>query len=184
MNDMHSTPHLTGTYELDPAHSTVAFAIGHMSLSTFRASFGDVEARLVADAGRLELEGRTRADSISIAEPSELREHVLDGDDFLHADEHPELSFRSTAVDLRETGGVTVTGVLALRGIGREVTLEGRLNGPIADPFGGERVALELRATVDRRAWEMTWQNAMPDGADAVGWDVELSADLELVKAA
>jgi polyisoprenoid-binding protein YceI len=79
---------------------------------------------------------------------------------------------------------VTVTGVLAVRGIGREVTLDGRMNGPIADPFGGERIALELRATVDRRAWDMTWQNAMPDGADAVGWNVELSADLELVKAA
>lgn len=181
---MDSTPHLTGTYELDQAHSTVGFAIGHMSVSTFRASFGDVEARLVAHGRTLELEGRTRADSISIAEPPEFRDHVLNGDDFLHADEHPELSFRSTEVELREEGGVSVTGVLAVRGIGREVTLDGRMNGPIADPFGGERIALELRATVDRRAWDMTWQNAMPDGADAVGWNVELSADLELVKAA
>ena len=75
-------------------------------------------------------------------------------------------------------------GVLAFRGIGREVTLDGQVNGPVADPFGGERLALALRTTIDRRAWDMTWQQAMPDGADALGWDVELSADLELVKAA
>jgi polyisoprenoid-binding protein YceI len=181
---MRSTPKLTGTYELDQTHSTVGFAISHMSVSTFHASFGDVEATLVADGETLALEGRARADSISIATPPELREHVLSGDDFLHADDHPELSFRSTAVELREQGGLTVRGVLAFRGIGREVTLDGQVNGPVADPFGGERLALALRTTIDRRAWDMTWQQAMPDGADALGWDVELSADLELVKAA
>lgn len=181
---MNSTPKLIGTYELDQTHSTVGFAVSHMSLSTFRASFGDVEAKLVADGETLALEGRTRADSISITAPPELREHVLSGDDFLHADHHPELSFRSTAVELQEQGGVTVKGVLAFRGIGREVTLAGRVNGPVADPFGGERLALTLRTTIDRRAWDMTWQQAMPDGDDALGWDVELSADLELVKAA
>ena len=181
---MSPTPELAGIYELDQAHSTVAFAVGHMSLSTFRASFGDVDARLVATGRSLELEGRTRAESISIAAPPELREHVLSGGDFLRADDHPELSFRSSAVELRDDGGVTVTGVLALRGIGREITLDGRLSGPVADPFGGERVALALQTTVDRREWNMTWQAAMPDGADAVGWDVDLTADLELVKAA
>lgn len=28
----------------------------------------------------------------------------------------------------------------------------------------------------------MSWQQPLPGGADAVGWDVELSVQLELVK--
>jgi YceI-like domain len=36
----------TGTYELDPNHSTFQFAVRHMKVSTFRASFADTDARL------------------------------------------------------------------------------------------------------------------------------------------
>ena len=181
---MKRTHRLAGTYELYLSHSTVGFAIAHMSLSTFRASFGDVEARLVAGDDGLALDGSTRAESISIGEPPEFREHVVSGRDFLHAGAHPQLAFRSSEVDLRDDGRAIVRGELSLRGLCRDVTLEGRYRGPIEDPFGGERVALELRTTVDRRAWEMDWQMQLPDGADALGWEVELSADLELVKAA
>lgn len=178
------TQHLVGTYELDAAHSTVGFGVTHMSVSTFRASFADVEARLVVEGDEIALEGRTRAESVSIGEPPELRDHVVEGRDFFRAGDHPELRFRSTEVELREDGGATVRGQLELRGIGRDVTLEGRYRGPIRDPFGGERVALELQVTVDRRAWDMNWQLQLPDGAEALGWDVDVRADLELVKAA
>ncbi len=181
---MKTPPQLAGTYELDLTHSSVGFAIAHLSLSTFRASFGDLEARLVADGDGIALEGRTRAASLSIVEPPEFREHVVNGRDFLDAGDHPELRFASNEVELREDGAATVRGELALRGVVRTVRLEGRYRGPIADPFGGERVALELRTTIDRRAWDMDWQTQLPDGADALGWEVELSADLELVKAA
>ena len=100
------------------------------------------------------------------------------------AENRPELTFRSSDVELREDGAATVRGELALRGIGRDITLEGRYRGPIVDPSGGERVAFELETTVDRRTWDMDWQMQLPDGADALGWQVELSADLELVRAA
>jgi polyisoprenoid-binding protein YceI len=181
---MSTARELNGTYELDATHSSVAFSIGHMSLSTFHASFGDVEARLVADGARLALEGRTRAESVSIGEPAEFREHVVHGQDFLHARSHPELTFTSRAVELRRDGAATVRGELAIRGIARDVVLEGRYRGPIRDPFGGERVALALRATVDRRAWKMDWQMELPEGGDALGRDDDVSADHELVKAA
>jgi polyisoprenoid-binding protein YceI len=170
-----------GTYDLDRAHSSVQFAVTHMGVSTFRASFDDVEGRLVAEEGAVTLTASARVESVSIDEPAELREHVVRGDDFFRADEHPELTFRSTAVELRDDGAAVVTGELTMRGVTRVVTAGGGYRGPVDDPFGGRRVALELRATVDRRAWDLSWQMPLPDGSDALGWDVELSADLELV---
>src|SRR6266511_2558097 len=142
---------LAGTYELDPHHSTVQFAVRHQQMSTFRASFTDIEARLTLDGGTITLEGEARVESVTIAEPLEFREHVVRGADFLDADAHP-------------------------------ITARGTYHPPREDPFGSQRAGLELRANVDRRTWDMNWQLPLPDGSDALGWDVEITAQLELIK--
>ena len=115
-------PVLDGTYELDRTHSTVQFAVRHVGVSTFRASFGDIDARLVIDNGSTELEAGAAVESISIGEPLEFREHVVRGSDFFAADEHPLISFRSTQIELGDDGTATVSGELEIRGISQPVT--------------------------------------------------------------
>ncbi|HEY7537869.1 MAG TPA: YceI family protein [Gaiellaceae bacterium] len=171
-----------GTYDLDPVHSSFHFAVTHI-VSTFRASFGDVDGRLVAEEGTITLTASARVESLSIVDPPEFREHVVRGADFFQADDYPELTFRSTEIELRDDGSTTVTGDLTIRGVTRRVSAEGTYRAPIEDPFGGERAGLELRTTVDRRAWDLSWQTPLPDGGDALGWEVELTGHLELVKA-
>jgi polyisoprenoid-binding protein YceI len=171
-----------GTYDLDPVHSSFQFAVRHI-VSTFHASFRDIDGRLVAEGGEITLTARAQAESVSITEP-QLRDHVLRGPDFFQADDHPELTFSSTEVELNGDGSATVTGELTIRGLGRAVTAEGSYRAPIEDPFGMQRAGFELRATVDRRDWEMNWQLPLPGGGEAVGWEVELTAQLEFVRAA
>jgi polyisoprenoid-binding protein YceI len=177
-----TTDPLTGVFEADPAHSSFQFAVRHMKVSTFRASFGDVDARLTADASKLRLEGAARVESISIADPPEFREHVVRGADFFDADNHPEIVFRSDPFDLAEDATTTVEGALTIKGITRPITATGTYERPVEDPYGSLRAALELRVVLDRRDWAMDWQQPLPDGADALGWDVELTIQLELVK--
>jgi|SRR5579862_1825080 len=173
-----------GTYEIDRTHSSVQFAVRHMQVSLFRASFEGVDGRLVADDSGLRLEGRVPVESVSIpSEPSEFRDHVVRGGDFFDADAHPEISFRSTSLEL-DGGRARVAGELTIRGLTRAVTALGTYESPIEDPYGSRRASLELRATVDRRSWNMDWQAALPSGGDALGWEVEVSANLELVEAA
>jgi polyisoprenoid-binding protein YceI len=171
-----------GIYELDKAHSTVQFAIRHVGVSTFRASFGDIDARLVIENEGAELRASAMVDSVSIVEPNEFREHVVRGEDFFAADTHPLLAFRSTSIELAEDGNATVSGVLVVRGESGMVSATGTFSPPTEDPFGGIRVGLELVATIDRRTWGMNWQAPLPNGGDALGWDVEVSAHLELTK--
>jgi len=173
----------SGTYDIDRTHSSIHFAVTHI-VSTFRASFDDVEGHLVADGDGTTLEASTRVESLSIVDPPEFREHVVRGDDFFHGDAHPELSFRSTGVELRDDGSAIVKGELTIRGITRPVIAEGSYRPPTVDPFGTVRAALALQATVDRRDWGLSWQLPLPDGGDAVGWDVELTAELEFVEVA
>ena len=175
---------LTGTYELDRTHSTVQFAVKHVGVSTFRASFADVDARLTVEDDAIALEGRVGVESVSIVEPAEFREHVVRGADFFDADTFPVITFRSTSVELGDDGAVTLGGELTIRETSQTVTVRGTYEPPREDPFGNVRTGLDLRATIDRRNWAMDWQAPLPGGGDALGWDVEITAQLELIKSA
>jgi polyisoprenoid-binding protein YceI len=171
-----------GIYDLDKPHSTVQFAVRHVGVSSFRASFGDIDARLVIEDGNAELRASALVESVSIVDPPEFREHIVRGDDFFAAGAHPLLSFHSSSVELGDDGSATVSGNLVVRGVSRAVDATGRFSPPTEDPFGRFRVGLELDAKIDRRAWGMDWQAPLPNGGDALGWEVEITAHLELTR--
>lgn len=177
-----ATEQFTGTFNADPNHSSFLFAVQHNKVSRFRASFGEVEARLVGNDGELSLEGRARVESISIANPPEFRERIVNGEDFFDAGNHPEVVFRSSGVTPEENRSVSVEGELEMKGISRPVTATGSYGPPVEDPRGSLRTAIELNAVIDRRDWDMQWQMPLPKGGDVLGYEVELTVQLELVK--
>ena len=174
------TPPIVGTFVSDQAHSSAMFTVQHMKVSRFRASFRDIDARLIGENGALTLEGTAKVGSISIDDPSDFRTHVVDGADFFNAGQFPEIAFRSTRFEVADDGSVSVEGELSMKGNTRSVKAAGTLTGPVDDILGGKSAALELSASVDRRDWGLDWQMALPDGDDVLGWDVELAVQLEL----
>jgi polyisoprenoid-binding protein YceI len=174
---------LTGTFAVDPIHSLFQFSVRHMGVSTFSASFDDVTGRLVADEHGVRLDGTVRVESLSIKMP-DFRAHVLDGPDFFDARNHPEMSLRSTNVRLGEDGTVQLDGELTIKGITKPITATGTYQPPVTDLTGGERASLELSATVDRRDWGFSFQAQLPNGGDALGTKVTLTAHVELVREA
>jgi polyisoprenoid-binding protein YceI len=181
MTTTEATP-FTGSFRIDPVHSSVAFAVGHLGLSLFRAAFGEVDARLSAGPdGRPRLEGSARVDSITITEPPEFRAHVL-GDEFFDAESHPEIAFGSDELALAAGGGARLRGRLTIRGATRELEAHGSWAPPAEDPFGKVRAGLRLEASIDRRDFGMAWQLERPDGGNALDWEVTLSVQLELIQ--
>lgn len=177
-----ATPPLTGTYVVDAAHSTISFAVRHMGVSLFRATFTEVEGRLEADGTSVQLTGSAPVESVSIQSPAEFREHVIYGDDFFDGKNHPQITAQSSEVSFHDDGTVTLQGELTIRGVTKPVTAEGTYRPALEDPFGGKRAALELTATVDRSDWGISWQAPLPNGGDALDNSVELSASIELVE--
>src|SRR6186713_1166794 len=92
-----------GTYQADPVHSSFGFGVVYSGTGKFRGTLDDVSATLTAGDDGLSLEGAARVESISIQEPAPFRAHVL-GAEFFDADNHPEVTFRSTKVELSEDG--------------------------------------------------------------------------------
>jgi len=171
----------TGTYSIDPVHSSVGFAVRHMGVSTFRGSFAQLDGSLaVMDDGALKLTGTAEARSISIVSPIEFHNHVL-GEDFFDVERHPAIVFESDPAHPSDDGTITVEGRLTIRNVTHPLLATGTWSAPVEDPYGNQRAAIELTATVDRRDYGMTWNASLPKGGDALGTDVTLTVHLELV---
>jgi polyisoprenoid-binding protein YceI len=172
-----TTTPLRGTYTADPVHSSFGFAVRYQGVSVYRGTLTDVTASL-AD-GRLV--GSAKVESISIRQPEQFRAHVL-SPEFFDAARHPEVTFASSEVDLREDGTAKVTGELTIKGITHPVEAAGTWTEPSADAFGNTRGHLHLEAVVDRTQWGMTWNMSLPSGGDVLENDVTLTVDLSLIE--
>jgi polyisoprenoid-binding protein YceI len=173
-----ATP-LAGTYAADPIHSGFGFAVRYQGVSLFRGTLTEVAATL-AD-GRLD--GTAKVESISIRTPEQFRAHVLSAE-FFDAENHPEVTFTSSDVDLAEDGTAKVEGELTIKGITHPVTATGTWTAPAPDAFGSTRGHLNLEAAIDRTQWDMNWNAPLPSGGKALANEVTLTVDISLVEQA
>jgi polyisoprenoid-binding protein YceI len=174
---MTTATQLSGTYVADPIHSSFNFAVRYQGVSIFRGSLAEVDAKLVD--GRLE--GAAKVESISIRTPEQFRAHVLSAE-FFDAENHPEVTFTSNALDLREDNTATVEGELTIKGITRPVTAKGTWTPPAGDAFGNTRAHLSLETVVDRTEYDMHWNVPLPSGGKALANEVTLTVDLSLTE--
>ena len=170
----------TGSWTADALHSSVGFSVKHMIVSTFRGGFASFDAHLVSDeGGHVALAGSVNSASIDTRDPN-LTGHIL-SPEFLSAESHPAITFEATEVR-RDGDRVEFVGQLRLKGITHPLSAVGTIADPVEDPFGGVRLGLSLEANIDRRAYEMHWNTALPGGGLALGNDITLSAHLEFTK--
>lgn len=170
----------SGTWTIDPAHSTVEFAIEHLGLATVKGRAPVVSGEIVG--------GETPAirgtvDVTALTTFDEQRDSHLQSPEFFDAARYPELRFESTAVAVRD-GKLSVDGELTMRGVTKPVTLTGRVVGTGTDPWGNERVGIELEATIDRTAWGLDWNAPLPGGGVLLPDEVRLFASFSAMKAA
>lgn len=171
----HHTAVPAGTFQADKVHSSVEFGVQYMGIGTFSGSVSDFEASLVDG----NLEGKARIASL-VTKDENLQAHLL-SPEFFDAERFPEVTFSGTAVEGPE---VKFEGQITIKGVSQPATLTGTLTGPLADPYGNDRIGLKLETTIDRTQFGITWNNDMPNGEKALANDVTLEADLSLVKQA
>jgi polyisoprenoid-binding protein YceI len=176
-----STTLPAGTYKDDGVHSSAAFAVKHMVVSTFRGRFEDFTAVLTVDeAGNAKLDGTVKADSIVVKDEN-LAGH-LKSPDFFDTERFPEIKFES--LKLTQNGeNVSVEGDLTIKGHTEKVTGTGTITGPGEDIAGNTKLGLTLETVVDRTKFGLNWNAPLPKGGFALSDDVTLQVELELAKA-
>lgn len=168
-----------GTWQVDAVHSRLGFTIEYMA-GTFHAAVAPFEAALtVADEGTATLAGKALVENIQVGDEA-LHTH-LGSPEFFDAERTPEITFASAPFDLTRDR-IAIVGQLGIKGTALPVELAGTLGGPLVDPYGRERVNLTLEATVDRGAFGLDWNAELPSGEPALAQDVNLAAELALVR--
>jgi polyisoprenoid-binding protein YceI len=166
----------TGTWSLDPIHSTIGFELPYLA-GTFRGQFTDVDAKLTDES----LTGSARVASVD-AKDENLTAH-LQGPDFFDVERYPELKFESRDLG-RSRDALTVRGDITIRGITKPVELTGTISEPLTDYAGRERVGLKLETIVDRTEFGVNWNAPLPSGEPALANEVKLAAELYFVREA
>ena len=178
-----ATPART-TWTIDSSHSQVEFAVRHLMISTVRGRFAAVKGTLVADEGDLstaQVEVAIDVNSIDTREAQ--RDAHLKSADFFDAEQFPILTFKSTRVTDVKGDRFKLVGDLTMHGVSREVTLDVTSEGRGKDPWGGERAGYSAVTKINRRDYGLTWNQVLEAGGIAVGDEVKISLDLEVVKA-
>jgi polyisoprenoid-binding protein YceI len=174
----------TGTWNIDPAHSTVEFQVKHLGIATVKGYFSQFEGVLeVGDAGvPAKAYGSVKVESVETRE--EQRDAHLRSPDFFDAENHPELTFAATAIEPVDDETFRVTGDLSIHGVTQPVTFDAELQGVEQDPWGNERFAVEVTGQIKRSEFGMTFNQALGSGNMLVSDKVKINLDISAVKAA
>jgi len=167
------------TWSVDPVHSTIGFSIKYL-VSSFRTEFERYDATLDTTGDEPRLVGTVDPASIRLKDEN-FHAH-LQSPDFFDTERHPELRFESTS--FRVAGDeLVVDGELTIKGETRPVEGRGTLTAVETDPFGNDRVGVQLEAVVDRTAYGLNWNAPLPKGGLALANETKLVIDLYFVKA-
>ncbi len=178
----------TSTWQLDPTHTSVEFAVKHMMMTTVRGRFKDIRGTVTVDEdnpdnSRVEVE----IDSASIDTGVADRDAHLRSADFLNAETHPTITFRSRRVEGcidKEGCHFKLFGDLTIRDTTMEVELDCVFQGRGTDPWGNERLGFGATGELDRRDWGLRWNQAIETGGVLVANRVKLEVEVQFVKQA
>src|SRR5680860_1538742 len=155
----------TGTYTIDPTHSRIGFVARHAMVTKVRGSFNDFEGTGSFDAespANSKLQLTIQAASIDTRNAD--RDGHLRSNDFFDMENHPEITFASTAVEHVDGDDYRVTGDLTIKGVTKPVTVDFEYTGVAVDPYGNQRVGFEGKTTVNRKDWGVNWNAALETG--------------------
>jgi polyisoprenoid-binding protein YceI len=184
MSTTTSTPAVisAGTWSIDPAHSKVGFAVKHMGIATVRGEFTQFEGTLEIgqDLSSAKVYGTVKTESVDTNEPQ--RDDHLRSPDFFDAAQFPELRFESTSIEALDEEEFRITGRLTIHGVTNEIVLHADVQGTDIDPWGNQRVGLEVTGQLSRGDYEMKFNQALGSGNMLVADKVKLALDISAVK--
>jgi polyisoprenoid-binding protein YceI len=170
-------------YELDPAHTTVAFLVEHLGFAKTLGQFLTASGGYTFDDETGELSAlRVVVATESVSTHHEARDRHLRSGDFLDSAEHPEMTFAADGARGTGDGTYVVTGELTLLGTAAPLTLEATVNKNAPYPIGdrAEVMGVSARGSLQRSAFGMSY--GVADGL--VGDTVEILIEIEARRAA
>jgi polyisoprenoid-binding protein YceI len=173
------------TWVLDPTHSELGFKIRHLMISNVSGFFTDFEVRADINEESLEtafVQAKIRIASINTNNIQ--RDEHLRNSDFFEVGQYPEALFESTKVQKIDDENYRVVGYLDLKGVRKPLELQVLYSGIAKDPWGAERAGFTINAKINRSDWGISFNSVLDTGKLALGEEVKINGELQLVKQA
>lgn len=162
-------------FELEKPHTQIGFYVSHLGFSFSHGRFLDFDGIINFDEQKPEasnVEVTVKTNSLEMND-QKWNEHMK-GADFFDVEQFPEMTFKSTAIEVTGENTANITGNLALHGVTKPVVLETVFNKAGKHPFNGKHVAgFSAKAHLNRSDFGITY------GIPNVGDDVEIRIEVE-----
>ena len=171
-------------YKIDKGHSHVGFTAKHLMISNVEGRFQDFGGMVSFDPKDLTKSSvKVTIQTASINTDNSARDNDLHGSELLDVANFPTMTFESTKVE-KTADGYLLIGNLTIKGVTKPVQIPFTINGPINDPWGMSRMAAEGSTTINRRDFNVTYNNKAKDGTAIVGDQIKISLSIEAVRPA
>ena len=168
----------SGTWKIDPNHSSAQFAVRHMGVSTVRGAFTKVSGSGTydpSDPSKATLDAIIEASSVDTR--VEMRDKDLRSPNFLAVEKYPTITFKSKQAKAAGNGKLQISGDLTIHGVTKEVVLDvDGPSAPIKDPMGNQRIGASATTKINRKDFGV---NGAPG---VVGDDISITIDTELIQ--
>lgn len=171
------------SWQIDPAHSHVAFSVRHMMISKVRGSFEKFGGSIDFDeTNPADSKVDVQIDAASISTRDDQRDGHLRSPDFLDAENFPTITFASKRVEKNGGNSGKLIGDLTIRGVSKEVVLDVAYAGQAKSPWGTTSAGFSATTSVDRKEWGLNWNQALETGGILVGDKINIDIEVEIVK--
>jgi polyisoprenoid-binding protein YceI len=173
----------TSTWNIDPAHSTAQFTVRHLAISNVTGNFTKVTGSVILNEKDIaQSQVSASIDVSSVDTRVEARDKDLKSPNFFDVEKYPTIEFKSKRI-VSGGGKLQVIGDLTIHGTTREVTLD--IDGPtpeLTDPWGNSRRGISATTTINRKDFNLVYNNLLKTGEAVVGDNVKIQIDAEMVK--
>lgn len=175
----------TTKWELDPTHSELTFKVKHLMISNVKGEFRNFDAT-VESSGNDFSDAKIDAtiDAASLDTNNVDRDKHLKSADFFDAENNSKITFHSTDLNKLDEDNFQLKGILAMKGIEKEITLDVDFGGFMKDPYGNEKAGFSMSGKINRKDWGLNWNAALETGGVMVSDEVRINAEVQLVKKA
>ncbi|HMB82654.1 MAG TPA: YceI family protein [Terriglobales bacterium] len=173
----------TSTWNIDPAHSTAQFTVRHLAISNVTGNFTKVTGSVVLNEKDIaQSQASASIDVSSVDTRVEARDKDLRSPNFFDIEKYPTIEFKSKRI-VSSGGKLQVIGDLTIHGTTHEVSLD--VDGPtpeLTDPWGNPRRGFSATTTINRKDFNLVYNNLLKTGEAVVGDNVKIQIDAEIVK--
>jgi polyisoprenoid-binding protein YceI len=156
-----------------------------MVISKVRGHFAKWNAKLALDTANLTRSSvEVEIDAASIETGVADRDNHLRSPDFLDVQKYPALRYKSRRVEAPSSDRLRVVGDLTIRNVTREVVLDVEYGGQGKDPWGNQRIGFTATASLNRKDFGLTWNQALETGGVLVADRVDIEIELQAIKQA